>query len=537
MLRAIGLEPGKYTFSESRGWFLEESDITFAKAYHEATKHSPTNVREVQSLDWENKPSPYKVYLKLIPIKLPSDFPHPTQDTIGCVSSYDAAGGSIDIRTIAELLHFSAGITKRIKSRSKGVFDFRAAAATGALYEVEAYLVASEVPGLEAGVYHFNPQEFSLRQLRTGDYRSFLYSATGERAGFLSAPAIVILTAIYWRNAWKYQARAYRHFFWDAGTIIANLLATSVSAQLKAEVILGFVDQSVNHLLGLNIAEETAVAIVPVGTGANSTGPSYEKELNIPKISFEAFPLSKRKVEYPEILWMHSASSFNSSEEAKGWHLKSSQIQKPKRSGEAYSLQPLHVIPKSPLGRTIIRRGSTRQFSRESIPFSYLSTILQNSTLAIPADFLKSEGSTMIDLYLIVNAVDGLPSGAYYYDVGEGLLELLKTGDFRDTAGYLCLEQGLGTDGSAAVFLMSHLDALLASYGNRGYRAAQLEAGIRLGKMYLCAYALGIGASGITFYDDAITDFFSPHAAGTSAMAAAILGVPAYGKRPQFLAG
>jgi hypothetical protein len=30
--------------------------------------------------------------------------------------------------------------------------------------------------------------------------------------------------------------------------------------------------------------------------------------------------------------------------------------------------------------------------------------------------------------------------------------------------------------------------------------------------MYLAAYALGIGATGLTFFDDAVTEFFSPHA-------------------------
>ena len=38
------------------------------------------------------------------------------------------------------------------------------------------------------------------------------------------APVTLVLTAIAWRNTWKYRARAYRHFFWDAGTLLANLL-------------------------------------------------------------------------------------------------------------------------------------------------------------------------------------------------------------------------------------------------------------------------------------------------------------------------
>ena len=63
-----------------------------------------------------------------------------------------------------------------------------------------------------------------LRQLRAGDVRAPLADAAadpelGRRA------AIVALTAIYWRNTWKYQARGFRHLFWDSGTMLANALA------------------------------------------------------------------------------------------------------------------------------------------------------------------------------------------------------------------------------------------------------------------------------------------------------------------------
>ena len=44
------------------------------------------------------------------------------------------------------------------------------------------------------------------------------------------------------------------------------------------------------------------------------------------------------------------------------------------------------------------------------------------------------------------------------------------------------------------------------------------------GRLYLAAYALGMGASGLTFLDDAVTDFFSPHARGKSVMFLIALG-------------
>ena len=49
---------------------------------------------------------------------------------------------------------------------------------------------------------------------------------------------------------------------------------------------------------------------------------------------------------------------------------------------------------------------------------------------------------------------------------------------------------------------------------NRGYRAVQLEAGIIGGRIYLAAYAQHLGATGLTFFDDDVINFFSPHAKG-----------------------
>ena len=74
------------------------------------------------------------------------------------------------------------------------------------------------------------------------------------------------------------------------------------------------------------------------------------------------------------------------------------------------------------------------------------------------------------------------------------------------------------------VFFLADLDRAFARFGNRGYRAAQLEAGITGGRLYLSAYALRLGASGLTFYDDDVTTFFSPHAGRKSAMFLVALG-------------
>jgi nitroreductase len=96
----------------------------------------------------------------------------------------------------------------------------------------------------------------------------------------------------------------------------------------------------------------------------------------------------------------------------------------------------------------------------------------------------------------------------------------------RDEAGFLDLGQALAADAAVNVYSLSNLHAVLARFGNRGYRAAQLEGAIQGGKLYLAAYALGLGATGLTFFDDEVSRFFAPHGADKSVMFLTAIGYP-----------
>jgi SagB-type dehydrogenase family enzyme len=156
----------------------------------------------------------------------------------------------------------------------------------------------------------------------------------------------------------------------------------------------------------------------------------------------------------------------------------------------------------------------------------------------VPLDFLDSKSdndnnkNSAIDIYLIVNDVEGLQAGAYFFDHYNESLEQLKNKVPREISGYLCLGQSLFSDANVVFFLMTDLNKILDTLGNRGYRASQFEAGVIAGKIYLTAYAQKIGASGSTFFDDAVSEFFSPHAADKSTMIAVGIGVPGYKSRP-----
>jgi nitroreductase len=122
---------------------------------------------------------------------------------------------------------------------------------------------------------------------------------------------------------------------------------------------------------------------------------------------------------------------------------------------------------------------------------------------------------------LIVNSVEGLEPGAYGPD-----LEPIRHGDARRAAGALALWQELAADAAVDLFFLSDLDATLDRLGERGYRVAQLAGGIAGGRTELAATGLGLGATGLTFFDDEATRFFEPAARGRQVMYCAAVGHP-----------
>jgi SagB-type dehydrogenase family enzyme len=237
-------------------------------------------------------------------------------------------------------------------------------------------------------------------------------------------------------------------------------------------------------------------------------------------LRLETVPLSQREVDYPLMREMHAASSLDSAEEVEAWRDHTPVANFPPPAGPIVPVVPLSdaEMPRDPIEQVIQRRGSTRKFARSPITLAQLSTLLDRATRGVPADFLDPPGAQLNHLYLIVHAVDGLPPGAYVFHRSRGALECLKQGNFRAEAGYLGLGQELPADAAVDIFFFADLRPILQRFGNRGYRAVQLEAGILGGKLYLAAYAQRLGASGLTFFDDDVVRFFSPHAEGKSAI-------------------
>lgn len=523
-------------------------DTRAARQFHDATKYvlvnegqddedvllgtPPAPWLEIDRQDPSLTPLPYKIYTSLASLELPRVFPPsrlPALDALAATGRLPRVRTIPDRDTLARLCLLSNGILKTGSHGTGRVIEYRAAGGTGALYHLELYVVCGDLPDLDAGVYHYGAHDHSLRRLREGDYRATLAEATGAEPSIVEAPAVLVATSTFWRNAWKYQGRAYRHVYWDLGTTLSNLLAVAASSELPAQVVMGFSEAEINRLLGVDGERESAVCLVALGRDSAPIAAAPA----VPPLDAPTRPISAREIVFPAITAMHAASSLASGDEAATWRAGRLQRALPEPATDLIPLQPLgaEAIPDAPIEAVIRRRRSTRNYAVDvPAPFAACSTLLERSCQGVAIDCLDPAGGPLSEQYLIANNVEGLAQGTYVLHPGRRALEPLAAGNMRAAAARLASGQSYAADAAVNVYYLADLDPILERYGNRGYRVAQLEAAIFAGKLHLAAHALDLGAVGSTSLDDEVIRFFSPHAAGKSYMFVIVFG--ARSKRP-----
>ena len=120
--------------------------------------------------------------------------------------------------------------------------------------------------------------------------------------------------------------------------------------------------------------------------------------------------------------------------------------------------------------------------------------------------------------FVAVHAVEGMEPGLYRW---PDLDRPLRRGLLRDELLRACMDQELGRDAAFVV---------IAALRHRRPRRPRVprgtaRAGLVEGRLHLAAYALGIGASGMTFLDSEIAGLLGEPLAG---LLFTCVGVPTY---------
>jgi hypothetical protein len=394
-------------------------------------------------------PAPTKSYPSGLPIvELPETWPSVFAPATGVLSGRLAPVTSpLDLAGLARVLHLSAGVLRVAVRRDGRRFLLRAAGSAGGLFPLELYVAARGLPGLPDGVHWYDPVGHALRQVGP--------PPAGEAT-------TLILTGIPWRTGWRYAERGFRHIYWDAGTMLSHTLMLAESGGLAPRLYTRFGDGDIAHLVGADGVHEFPLALVVLGSGAPAIDAAGDATTGT---------IDRAPVEFPLVSLVQRAGNDD-------------RLGSPWPSAPALAGEP----PRSDhLDAVILRRGSARNFD----PGASVDRHIFEFSLA------ASLRGTRVQHFIAVHAVDGLEPGLYRW---PDLERPLRRGSLRDELWVTCFEQDLGRDASFVVMSAADLEGL----DDCGYREAQLDAGVVEGRLDIAAYALGIGASGMTFLDSEI---------------------------------
>ena len=491
--------------------------------YHRSTQLTPQSVRVNPTvLDPSTKPSPFVSLSHLPCVSLPTELLDATTPSIPLLSrGLEAVDSALlhpvqDLKTLASWLFLANGLASK-SNPNPALQRSRTCPSSGALYPCEIYVGAFGINGLEPGLYHYNAHDHSLAKMRKGAQTLATIKRGRPELNFLkSAPAVLLVSTIFWRSAWRYRQRGYRLAVLDAGHVVQNLVAAANGLGISTNPRLQVQDKTMSELIGVSpgadfgLAErvQAMVAWVDVATNPLPEPSAVEKRSQLPRIKRD--PLSSQYVPYGSIIATHEDCV------APGVALRD--IRRPSTElcpidDALLQAAPPYLVdlpPGPPIRQTLLSRRSTRTFSDRSISrdqFLAINRLAYRGGSIFP---MMPDGPHIAFLrpFWITNLVAGLDTGVCYYDPKSDKLAMMSRGDFRSNAAYLCVEQPICGEASAVCFLAADLRALATAAGPDTYRLAHLEAGVAGQRVYLAATALGLGCCGIgAFYDQEVRAF------------------------------
>jgi SagB-type dehydrogenase family enzyme len=235
----------------------------YGRDFQDRSKYDRDNM-EPHFLDWDSQPPVYKEYPDRPVVELPKPAfsgPVDLQSVISRRRSVRTfSKKAVTLQQLSTMLWASAGVTKMASG-----FGFRAAPSAGALYPVETYVVANNVEGLEAGLYHYNVKKHALEELRRGVFGKAAAGAALDQDIAAGAAVDFVWTAVFQRSIWKYRQRAFRYVYLDCGHIAGQLSLAAVALGLGSCNIAAVYDREMNALLGVDGEEESVLYMCCVG--------------------------------------------------------------------------------------------------------------------------------------------------------------------------------------------------------------------------------------------------------------------------------
>jgi SagB-type dehydrogenase family enzyme len=176
------------------------------------------------------------------------------------------APSALPLASVSALLAGAYGIVDAAPNGAQSPFLRRAVPSAGGLYPLEAYALCRNVEDLPDGIYHYDVLGHGLQQMTEGDPFPQLEPMFYTYSFIRDANLVIALGAVFMRTQKKYGPRGYRYTLLEAGHVGQNLCLMAAELGLSTLCMGGFIDSSLNPVLGLAPHREGVVYTVAVGT-------------------------------------------------------------------------------------------------------------------------------------------------------------------------------------------------------------------------------------------------------------------------------
>jgi SagB-type dehydrogenase family enzyme len=185
-----------------------------------------------------------------------------------------------------------------------------------------------------------------------------------------------------------------------------------------------------------------------------------------------------------------------------------------------------------PLWKALQKRRSIRDYRPEPLPLKDLSNLLwatQGITEKAFGPWYRTAPSAgalhPIDTYLVVNRVEGLEPGIYFFDVVEFSLSSRRMGDFSGPIAQAALNQDMARTAAVVFVWVAVIQRSRQKYRQRAYRYIYLDCGHIAQNLYLAATALDLGCCGVAaIFDDEVNDLVGVDGQEETAIYLAMVG-------------
>ena len=171
----------------------------------------------------------------------------------------------LPLEAVTALLIAAYGITTIDRSDGAALPVRRSIPSAGGLYPLEIHAFLRRIDGLDDGVYHYDVTGHGLRRMSAGDPYPSLERVFYTYPFMIEANGVLAMTAVFSRTQKKYGPRGYRYILLEAGHCGQNVCLRAVELGLATLCMGGFVDSSLNALLGLDPTQEGVVYAVAFG--------------------------------------------------------------------------------------------------------------------------------------------------------------------------------------------------------------------------------------------------------------------------------